>query len=340
MGEIFIVDAMGYKVGKSGMKIVVSFSDGTRIERSVLTFSSLILGGSGSISLNALKLLADYNIPVVLTGSHGAFATFHPFFMHGTVIVRREQFLAYLDNRGVVLAKGFVLGALLNKVMVLRYFAKNRNDSLAVLLLNHADSIERIADEVRNIQGNRVDDIRLNLMGLEGEGSRLYYEALSRIIPKELGFESRNRRPPRDPVNAALSYGYIMLNSVVALTIAKVGLEPFAGFLHVDRSGKPSLVLDLSEEFRQSIIDIMIVSMFSRGWLNQNDFDFTGSSVLLNKEGKRKFFEHFRKRLKHKVRVNGVNTTLEGAILRQAREIVRFLLGRSNNYESFVFRWW
>lgn len=341
MGEVFVVDSFGYKVGKSGLKLVVRFADGERVERSVLTFSSLVLGGSGSVSLEALRLLADYNIPIVFIGSGSAFATCHPFFMHGTVITRREQFLAYLDSRGVVLARGFVLGALLNKVMVLRYFAKNRDSSVASVLLRYADRIDAIVDRVRDIDGNHVDDLRFSLMGFEGEGTHLYYEALSRIIPREFGFTGREKRPPRDPVNSLLSYGYIILNSVVSVAVAKSGLEPFAGFLHVDRSGKPSLVLDLSEEFRQPIVDVVVVSLFTRGWVTLDDFEFTDSgSVRIGKDGKKKFFERFRERLVAKVKVGGSNTTFEGAIMGQARAVVRFILGRSRSYRPFVFRWW
>ncbi len=339
MGDILFIDSPGYKVGKSGMKIVVNFSDGERIERSVLTFSSLVLGGTGSISTSALKLLADYNIPVVFVNSSGAYATLHPFFMHGTVIVRREQMLAYLDKRGVELSKAFVTGALANKEMVLRYLAKNREDSS--FLLRYADDINRLIERIKTIEGERVDNIRFELMGLEGEGARLYFEAISRILPKELGFNGRNRRPPRDPVNAMLSYGYIILNGIIALTVAKIGLEPFAGFLHVDRSGRPSLVLDLSEEFRQPIVDLTVIPMFSREWLKIDDFEFLDSgAVLIGREGKRKFFNKFKEKLGSKTKYKGVKTTFEGAILMQTRDVARFLLGRIPKYDPFIFKWW
>ena len=341
MGEVFVVDAFGYKVGKSGSKLVVRFSDGERLERSVMKFSTLVLGGSGSISLDALKLLALNNIPIVFVGSGGAFATCHPFFMHGTVITRREQFLAYRDDRGLNLARGFVKGALLNKSMVLRYFAKNREDSVASILLRYADKIDSLVEHVDNVDGGDLDDLRLVLMGYEGEGTHLYYEALSNIVPKEFSFSRREKRPPKDPVNSLLSYGYIILNSIVSVAIAKAGLEPFAGFLHTDRSGKPSLVLDISEEFRQPIVDIVVISLFTRKWVSLDDFEFTDSgTVLIGKGGKRKFFDKFRERLKSRVKVDGVNTTFEGAITREARKIVRFLLRRVPVYNPFVFRWW
>jgi CRISPR-associated protein Cas1 len=341
LGDFFVVDAFGYKVGKSGLKLVVKFSNGECLERSVMKFSTLILGGSGSISLEALKLLSSYNIPVVFISSGGAFATCHPFFMHGTVITRREQFLAYYDNRGLTLAKGFVTGALLNKSMVLKYFAKNRDESIASILLRYADRIDRIVERVKDVGDGDLDDLRFVFMGYEGEGSHYYYEALTRIIPKEFGFSGREKRPPRDPVNSLLSYGYIILNGIVSVAIAKAGLEPFAGFLHTDRSGKPSLVLDIAEEFRQPIVDVVVVSLFTRNWVSMEDFEFTDSgTVLIGKGGKRKFFERFRERLYSRVKVDGVNTTFDGAITRQARKIVKFLLRRVNVYRPFVFRWW
>ncbi len=111
--------------------------------------------------------------------------------------------------------------------------------------------------------GSTCDEVRGELMGLEGTGGRLYWKQIGNMLPDELGFEgrshySRKRRP--DAVNAALNYGYGILTSHVWGAAMNAGLEPFAGFLHVDRSGKPSLVLDLMEEFRQPVVDRAILA--------------------------------------------------------------------------------
>ena len=121
-----------------------------------------------------------------------------------------------------------------------------------------------------------------------------------------------------------------------------MGLEPFAGYLHVDRSGRPSLVLDLSEEFRQPIIDVLVVSLFSKKALDINSFDILDDGRwAIKKEAKNVFFDGLRKRLQNQIRSSdGVETTFEQCILRQARNIVRYLLGRLPSYQPFIWKWW
>jgi len=116
-------------------------------------------------------------------------------------------------------------------------------------------------------------------MGFEGTGSRMYYKALQEIFPTNLHFSGRNRRPPRDPVNAAISFGNHLLANEVMTAIVAAGLEPYAGFLHSDRSGRPSLVFDLIEEFRQPIVDRLIIRLFQRQLLVVGDFDFKIGAV-------------------------------------------------------------
>jgi CRISPR-associated protein Cas1 len=101
-------------------------------------------------------------------------------------------------------------------------------------------------------------------MGLEGVGGRLYWKQIGNLLPEHLAFEGRRHQGADDAANAALNYGYRILMSHVWGAVMNAGLEPFAGFLHVDRSGKPSLVLDLVEEFRQPVVDRAIL-----GWLHK-----------------------------------------------------------------------
>lgn len=102
-------------------------------------------------------------------------------------------------------------------------------------------------------------------MGLEGTGGRLYWQQIGNMLPDKLGFERRSHQGATDTVNAALNYGYGILTAHVWGAVMNAGLEPFAGFLHVDRSGKPSLVLDLMEEFRQPVVDRAIFSWLNKG---------------------------------------------------------------------------
>lgn len=103
------------------------------------------------------------------------------------------------------------------------------------------------------------------LSGVEGMAARRYFEGIAALLPDDLGFEGRNRRPPRDVANAALSYGYSILLSAAVTAIRIAGLDPYAGFLHSDAHNRPSLALDLMEEFRPVLVDAAVLTLFRRG---------------------------------------------------------------------------
>src|SRR5207245_10394962 len=128
-----------------------------------------------------------------------------------------------------------------------------------------ADSLRAQWKKVRNIEGQAVDECRDTLMGIEGVCGRIYWEAVGEVIRGKTEFLGRAHRGAADAVNAMLNYGYGILYGNVWGAVLNAGLEPFAGFLHVDRPGKPSLVLDLVEEFRQPVVDRAILAYVNLG---------------------------------------------------------------------------
>jgi len=146
----------------------------------------------------------------------------------------------------------------------------------------------------------RARDVN-QLRGIEGMGSRFYFQALARLHPT-LGFEGRRRRPPRDPVNAALSYAYTLLLGVATSAVTHAGLHPEVGILHVTGRRRPSLALDLMEEFRVPVVDIPVFAAFSRGDLDRRDAQVVGRGIYIGHENKRKLINLIERRLRSRVR--------------------------------------
>ena len=176
-------------------------------------------------------------------------------------------------------------------------------------------------------------------MGVEGEVSRLYFDALGEVLPSEIYSGGRSRRPPKDIFNAFLSYGYGVLYSEIERACVVSGLDPYLGFLHADRHGRVSLVLDLIEEFRQAIVDRAMVTLAVRRQMSMEDADKFGNEFLLNSKGKRKVIETLMQRFNTKVKYGGKKLRFRDIILAQARRITRFLNGDSRRYKPFVHRW-
>ena len=203
-------------------------------------------------------------------------------------------------------------------------------------------------------------------MGLEGEGASAYFGAIRTLLPSWAGFDGRNRRPPRDPFNACLSYGYAVLEGTILTAIGAAGLEPFAGFLHSDRSGKPSLTLDLIEEFRQPVVDRVALRLFRLRQLREEHFDQQPGRVLFTEKGKQVFVEEIYREIRHGAAIStrpsrresksgagvpeppvppnfGTDIVNPGSFYRaaigQARKIARFVLGQDATYEPYLWKW-
>lgn len=183
----------------------------------------------------------------------------------GTVQTRRQQLAAYTEDRGAEFCRWVVAGKLHNQEKLLRYFGKSREGARRDTLEHAAAILRRLRKDALGVAGDSAEVVRPALMGLEGTGGRVYWQQVGAMLPEALGFESRRHQAPGDTVNAALNYGYGILYGHVWGAVMNAGLEPFAGFLHVDRSGKPSMVLDLVEEFRQPVVDRALLTWLNRG---------------------------------------------------------------------------
>ena len=301
-----------------------------------------------ALSVSALSLAVDRNIQVVFaTYSGRPYAILMPTVMTGSVRARREQFLAYMDERGFILAKNFVKGKIKNQANLLKLIAKNRKQrdpSLAYFLYRSGRLIDEVYERVEDEEGSNIDDKRLDLMNLEAEAARIYWRAIARILPEGLKFNGRETRGARDPFNAMLNFGYqAVLFPEVWKAVCYAGLDPYAGFLHADRPGKPSLVLDLMEEFRQQVVDRSLISLFSKNVIKPEDVLAVGVEAeegrVLGKRVVQSMLDALLSRLDRAVMFGGRRGSLKSFIYSQSRNVVRFLLRVSSRYEPFILGW-
>ena len=252
-----------------------------------------------------------------------------------TVITRREQLAAFNDSRGVEIAKAIVRGKLGNQASLLKYFGKYLKESNPPVfdeLCMLVKVIARGRADVKRIEEPNVDAAREALLSVEGLAGRTYWKGVRLLIPENLGFESREHRGAPDPVNSALNYGYGILYAQVWGAIMNAGLEPFAGFLHVDRPGKPSLVLDMVEEFRQPVVDRAVIAAIGRGSSIE-----TGQGMLTD-DARRTIASAVLERIESEVHFRGRRYRLKSVIQIQARNLASFLR-RGESYRSFSFKW-
>lgn len=173
------------------------------------------------------------------------------------------------------------------------------------------------------------------LRGLEGSAAARYFGCFGALVPEELGFDGRSRRPPRDPVNALLSFGYVIVGNELQSLLDGIGFDPYLGFYHQVDYGRPSLALDLLEEFRVGLVDRLAAKLFNTRVLGRDDF--TGDprrGFFLRREGKKQFFTAYERELSDGLVVDGRPTGFRDLYRRQAHRLARALTA-GEPYESF-----
>lgn len=334
-----IVDQFGCFLGKKSERLRVMRKGEVVQEVPFFKLKSVLVIARGvSISSDAIYHCVQQGIPINFLSYTGKpYARILSPHLTGTVRTRREQLLAYEDGRGVVLGKAFTSGKLSNQANLLKYMAKYRKGRDKELYRDVRDAalgIRALGDQLRGLEGEKVDDLRAQLMNLEGRGASIYWGMVGRLLRADVNWPGREHRGAQDPVNSALNYGYGILYSRVEGAIILAGLDPYAGFVHVDRPGKPSLVLDLIEEFRQPVVDRTVFGLVNRGVAIEVD-----AEGRLTEETRKLLAAKVLERLEGTERYEGKKHKLRVILHRQAQHVTTFVRGERGVYRPFISGW-
>ena len=258
----------------------------------------------------------------------------------GNVLLRQAQHRALSDNRRTLeIARTVVAGKIKNSHTVLMRGARETADADAESMLR--DAAEKCARALKRLRkAGSLDEIR----GEEGDAAHGYFQAFEYLIregAETFRFDGRNRRPPRDPVNALISFLYALLTSDCAAALEGVGLDPQVGYLHAIRPGRPALALDLLEELRAPVADRIALTLINRQQVTPQDFTSgPGGAVSLNDSGRRKVVVAYQKRKAQEVRHLLLDRTVPVGLLAhvQARLLARHLRGDLEHYVAYTTR--
>lgn len=334
----------GLHVAKhSGRLRVTRVKSGERVAEAPLIHLQTVLVASRGVSLTAAAIAAcaEHGIPIhFVDGTGRPYGTLYSAGLTATVLTRREQLRAYDDARGSTLALAFTRGKIHNQAALLRYAARYRQETSPEA---HAQALQAAADLESHLeqldalaaQHPTLDALRPHLMALEAQAAKAYWRAFGLLLREEAPpWPGRRHRGATDPLNSALNYGYGILYGVVERACLLAGLDPYAGYLHTDRPGKPSLVLDLIEEFRQPVVDRTVLAYFNRGRALAQEPD-----GKIAPEGRRALAEAVLERLDARHKTDEGQLTLQSLIQRQARHLAAFLRGEREAYAPYRFQW-
>lgn len=326
------VQDQGAKISLSGEELVIRSKAGEQTRVRLPNVSQVSLFGNVQITTQALRATLERGISVSFFSAGG--------WLYGraTGIESKNVELRIAQHRAMAapetclrLARGIVASKIRNSRTMLR---RNHTAPPEVTLFE-LEQLARKAERAESIG---------SLLGIEGTAARSYFSAFSGMLKGSFvdgfDFSGRNRRPPKDPVNALLSFAYSLLTKELAHVIASAGLDPLLGFYHQPRFGRPALALDLMEEFRPIVADSIVISAINNGVIGPSDFISHPTGVALRPPGRRRFLLAYERRMDQLVThpVFGYRVSYRRVLEVQARLFGRFLLGEISSYPEFRTR--
>ena len=325
------VQAQGGVVGKSGDNLTVRVRGEKVASTRLLDVSNLSIFGNAQVTAQATREMLDRNIPICHFTYGGWLKGVTQGIGHKNVELRMNQFAVAGDKiRSLSIARELVIAKLRNSRVMLRR--------------NHPEAPPAALEEIARLSRNaRKADSLQTLLGLEGAAASVYFANFGALIhseESEFDFRVRSRRPPRDPVNAVLSFLYSMLIKQALVSAISVGFDPYMGFYHQPKYGKPALALDLAEEFRPILADSAALTLFNNSELKGPDFITRSGAVSLTQDGRKAVIRAFERRMDTLIRhpLFGYSISYRRIMEVQARLLGRHILGELKRYPAFTTR--
>jgi CRISP-associated protein Cas1 len=324
MGTLYILENDAY-VSKDGGVIRVSKRAGREVllERPLAHVSDVVILGNAVITPALIYACTEQGTSIhYLTRGGTYFAHIAPI-ENKNAPIRVKQYQAYLSAEWKhKLARRFVEGKVHNATV----FAK-RGDADVTSLVGLTKDIERCENTE-------------SLRGLEGNAAKIYFSLLKDKFPKDFAPESRSKRPPRDPANSVLSLAYTFLAKECQTAARIAGLDPYIGYLHEVKYGRPALALDLMEEFRSILADSVTLTLFNKDMLSKDMFEETQGYPTLTDEGFKQFFRAWEERLNQQATHPYLKQKLDyrQIMVAQARLLGKHLMGELPEYLPFTVR--
>jgi CRISPR-associated protein Cas1 len=325
------IDEPGAHLSKRGECLLVQKDDRLLAEVELVQVDRVVISGHAGLTSAALTALLFQGIDCILLDFRGQYLGRLVGRESPHVALRRAQYALVAEpERALALARTFVAAKLANcRVLLLR----NGDRSVPAVT-------EAVAALEQAVERARTAADAASLLGVEGAATRAYFGALPIPDRDSWGFSQRARRPPPDPVNAALSLAYTLLCSEAISAVAIAGFDPHCGFYHADAYGRPSLALDLMEQFRPVIADSVVITLFGRGMVSRDDFAPDNGGVYLTERLRERFYRLFEERMLTRVAAgpSGEHLSYRQVLRRHAQALARAVLDPSAPYQPFTWR--
>lgn len=334
------VTTQGAYLAKEGETVVVRVEKETRLRVPIHTLGGIVCFGQVGCSPYLMGFCAERNVAISFLSERGRFLARVQGSVSGNVLLRREQYRRADDEKGSAdIARAVLTGKFSNARTVLRRAIRDHPEKLNAEKVQ--ESVTRLTDALERIQvGLPLNSAR----GVEGEAANAYFSVFDHLIlvqKDDFVFRERNRRPPLDPVNCLLSFIYTLLMHDVRSGLESVGLDPAVGYLHRDRPGRPSLALDMMEEFRPFLADRLALSLINLNQVQKKGFKIMeNGAVLMEDETRKTVLVAYQKRKQDEILHPFLEEKVTIGLLfhLQALLLARCIRGDLDGYPPFIWK--
>lgn len=318
--------------------ICISIGGEEKASVPVSMVDSIVFFGKNSLSTSLIWFCSQNDVTITFLDLNGRFYGRACGPISGNVLLRKQQYDSMSDEKFCMqFVRDLLFGKLLNSKNMLMRTARNAKvEEKAQKLYQAANQLSELAQKL-----DKCIDID-SMRGVEGAAATAYFACFDEMLasPNGFRFKTRSRRPPRNEVNAVLSFLYTQLTHDVRSALEIVGLDPAAGYLHTLRPGRPSFALDLMEELRAPLCDRLTLTLFNRGQLSKQDFNVDGDAVYLNERGRKTVLNAWRARKKETIQHPFLDEKISIGLIAYAQAMLfaRVLRGDLDRYPPFVWR--
>lgn len=336
LNTLYVTLADAY-LSKDGQNVVVSVKQQEVFRIPLINIEGIVTFGYMGASPGLMKLCSDNNISLTFLSPNGRFIGRLQGSTQGNVFLRKAQYLFSDDEVwSLDLAKIMIAGKIQNYRNILRRYMRDYGECLEV------ENAAKMLEEQKRQVLNAVN--RTQLMGFEGLASNVYFDVLPKLIlnqKESFPFRGRNRRPPKDAVNAMLSLAYTLIANEITAALETVGLDPYVGYLHSLRPGRASLSLDIMEEFRAYLGDRFVLSLINKRQISSKEFLYQGDDgVIMTEKGRKIFLTAWQNRKRETIIHPYLNEKVEIGLLPyvQALMLARYIRNDIDNYPVFLIK--
>lgn len=340
LNSLFVM-TQGAWLSQNGENIVVHLSKDESRAFPIHIFDSILCFGHVNVTSPLMGFCAERGVPISFFTEYGKFLASVHGPVSGNVLLRREQYrISDTQKRSARIVRSIIAAKINNSRIVLQRFLRDHPQD-STIEKKFRENISQLEEYIMQLRDK--DDIE-EMRGIEGISARLYFDLFDDLIIQQkddFHLSERNRRPPRDKVNAMLSFAYTLLTNDVKSALQGVGLDPAVGFLHKDRPGRASLALDMMEEFRSWWTDRFVLSLINLKQVKASEFKITESgAVIMSEELRKKVISEWQSRKQDEVihPYTGEKILIGQLPHLQAMLLARHIRGDMQEYPPYIWR--